>query len=84
MVCSVSHSLTKPLNGGSAAMESVPTKKAERGQWHPFDQAAEFVHVARAGLSFHRAYAKKQQRFVKRVIDEMIQSRDKAIAASAG
>ena len=27
IVCSVSHSLTKPLNGGSAAMDSVPTRK---------------------------------------------------------
>ena len=28
IICSVSHSLTKPLNGGSAAIESVPTRKA--------------------------------------------------------
>ena len=75
MVCSVSHSLTKPLNGGNAAMESAPARKAKRGQRHPSDQAAELVHVARAGLIFHRARAEKQQRFVKGVIDKMIQGR---------
>ena len=52
-------------------------EKTERGQRHPFDQAAELVHVARAGLRFHRAHAEKQQRFVKRMIDQMIQRRDK-------
>ena len=39
-------------------------EKAERGQRHPLVQAAESVHVACAGLRFHRAHAKEQQRFV--------------------
>src|SRR5207249_2921351 len=40
--CRVSHSLTKPLNGGSAEMESAPSKKtgpskAYGGSVHPGD-----------------------------------------------
>ena len=76
MVCKVSHSLTNPLNGGSAAMENVPARKASAVQRHPFDQATELIHVARASFNFHRPHAEKQQRFVKEWLMRSIQSRN--------
>src|ERR1700719_5042746 len=36
IVCKVSHSLTKPLKGGSAATESVPARKKKKGERDPF------------------------------------------------
>ena len=51
-------------------------QEAERGQRHPSDQAAEPVHVARAGLRLHGADAEKQQRLVKRMIDHVVKRRD--------
>ena len=65
------------VEGGKSGDGKRADEKAERGQWHAFDQAAELVHVTGAGLGFHRAYPKKQQRFVKRMIDQMIQRGDK-------
>ena len=81
--CKVSHSLTKPLNGGRAAIESAPTKKERPSRGHPSQQPAQAIEIAGPGRALDRAAADEQQRLVGRVIDHVIERRGERDAGGA-
>src|SRR5580693_853182 len=60
----VSHSDTKPLNGGSAEMATHPTRNAK-------DEAAQMLHVALAGAGEHGAGAEEQQALEHRMVEHV-------------
>ena len=76
IVCSVSHSETKPFKGGSAAIASTPMRNRRGGPRHAADQAAEPVHVGGADPGVDDAGTREQQRLVERVIDQVIEPGD--------
>ena len=71
----MSHSETKPLNGGSAEIAAEPIRKAKAVQRHAMDQPAQALHVALAGGGEHRAGAEEQQALEHRVIEDVEQRR---------
>jgi len=68
----VSHSETKPLNGGRAEIAAEPIRKA-KAVWHAMDQAAELLHVPLAGGRQHRAGAVEQQALEHAVVEDVEQ-----------
>ena len=84
IVCSVSHSLTKPLSGGSAEIDRTPTRKKALVHGMRANDAAETVKIARACSRFNGAGPDEEQRLVHRVIGEMIERGDKAMPATTG
>ena len=57
----VSHSETKPLNGGSAEIAAETDEEGEGGERHAMDEPAQALHVALARGGEDRAGAEEQQ-----------------------
>ena len=84
IVCSVSHSLTKPLSGGKRRNRQDADEKEGARPRHRANDAAETVEIAGAGSGFNGAGADEKQRLVHRVIGEVIERRDERDACDDG
>ena len=80
----VSHSLTKPLNSGSPAIEQQANKNSRSGERHPALQPAEFLQIYSMGCIRNRAGAEKQQALEKRMIESVQQRRDERQSRPSG
>ena len=70
----VSHSLAKPLRGGSPEIATAPTRKNSAGPRHPPQQAPEFLDLPRAGRHDHASGAEEQQSLEDRVVQHVVEA----------
>ena len=69
----ISHSLTNPFSGGSAAIPNVPMNVIAADARKAMDEPAEPVHVPRAGGVLDHAGLQEQQRLVRAVVRHVVQ-----------